>query len=116
MACLELLTAYPGPLVVPVLTITEVVYLVATRLGPESEVKFLGDLAAGAFTVESVHPADWLRIAELVWQYRDLPLGAVDASVVAAGERLRIETVATLDRRHFAVVQPQHVSGFTLIP
>ena len=59
---------------------------------------------------------DWLRIGELVWQYRDLPLGTVDASVVAAAERLLISSVATLDRRHFAVVQPAHLESFALVP
>ena len=49
---------------------------------------------------------DWLRIAELVARYGDLPLGTVDASVVAAAERLGVTEVATLDRRHFSVVRP----------
>ncbi len=57
-----------------------------------------------------------MRIAELVWQYRDLPLGSVDASVVTAGERLGIEEVATLDRRHFSIVRPTHTFGFELLP
>jgi uncharacterized protein len=96
--------------------ITEVAYLVATRLGTAAEVRFLGDLAAGNFLVEPVAPADWLRIAELVSQYRDLPLGTVDASVVTAAERLRIVEVATLDHRHFGVVHPRHVAAFALLP
>lgn len=91
-------------------------YLVGTRLGPEPEVRFLGDLAAGAFTVESVVAAEWLRIAELVARYRDLPLGTVDASVVATAERLGIRQVATVDRRHFAVVRPNHIAAFQLLP
>lgn len=101
---------------VPTLVITEVVYLLATRLGTESEVRFLGDLAGGSFTVAPVDAADWLRIAELVARYRDLPLGTVDASVVAAAERLGIKEVATIDRRHFTVVRPAHVDTFTLLP
>ena len=104
-----------GPLVVPVLVITEVAYLIATRFGAEAEVRFLGDLAGGAFAVEPVHAADWLRVAELVWRYRDLRLGTVDASVVAASERLGITDVATLDRRHFGVVRPRHVEALTIV-
>ncbi|MGN6686135.1 MAG: type II toxin-antitoxin system VapC family toxin [Actinomycetales bacterium] len=115
-ASLELLETHPGPLIVPMLVITEVAYLLATRVGPEPEVRFLGDLAAGAFTVEPVAAADWLRIAELVARYRDLPLGTVDASVVAAAERMGITEVATLDHRHFAVVRPAHVDAFRLLP
>lgn len=96
--------------------ITEVAYLLATRLGVEPEVRFLGDLAAGAFVVEPVAAADWLRIAELVARYRSLPLGTVDASVVAAAERLGLVEIATIDRRHFTVVRPRHVEAFTLLP
>ncbi|MBI3973483.1 MAG: PIN domain-containing protein [Chloroflexi bacterium] len=114
--CLELLATHPGPLVVPLLVVTEVAYLLASRLGAEAEVRFLGDLASGAFVLEPVHPADWLRVAELVWRYRDLPLGTVDASVVAAAERLGISVVATLDHRHSRVVRPAHTAALTLLP
>lgn len=115
-ACLELLETHPGPLVVPTLVITEVVYLLATRLGTEAEVRFLGDLAGGAFSVEPVRAPDWLRIIELVARYRNLPLGAADASVVAAAERLGVAEIATVDRRHFGVVRPAHRAAFTLLP
>lgn len=115
-ASLELLETHPGALIVPTLVITEVVYLLATRLGVGPEVRFLGDVAAGAFVVEPVAPSDWMRVAELVAAYRDLPLGTVDASVVAAAERLGVAEVATVDRRHFAVVRPRHVEAFTLLP
>lgn len=100
----------------PTSVITEVAYLLGTRLGTEPEVRFLGDLAAGAFTVEPVAVADWLRIAELVARYGDLPLGTLNASVVTAAERLRVTEIATVDRRHFTVVRPNHVAAFTLLP
>ena len=113
--CLELLETHQGPLVVPELVITEVVYLLGTRLGVDAEIRFIGDLASGNLIPEPVAPADWLRIAELVGVYRDLPLGTVDASVVAAAERLGISQVATLDRRHFSIVRPVGRS-FDLLP
>jgi predicted nucleic acid-binding protein len=90
------------------LVVTEVAYLIGTRLGVAAEVRFLGDLAAGNLIPEPVAAGDWIRIAELVARYEDLPLGTVDASVVALSERRSVATVATLDRRHFAVVQPTH--------
>ncbi len=115
-ACLQLLEEHPGPLIVPELVVAEVAHLVGTRLGAAAEVRFLGDLVAGNLISEPVHPSDWIRIAELVWRYRDLPLGTVDASVVAAAERLRAVDVATLDHRHFSVVRPAHAAGFRLLP
>jgi uncharacterized protein len=107
------LETHPGPLIVPTLVITEVAHLLASRLGTESEVRFLGDLAAGELIVEPVAAGDWMRIAELVARYHDLSLGTVDASVVAAAERLGIDQVATLDHRHFAVVRPAHTAVLT---
>lgn len=98
------------------LVVTEVTYFIGTRLGTEAEVRFLGDLAAGDFAVEPVSAADWMRIAELVARYRDLPLGTVDGSVVAACERLGLTEVATFDRRHFSVVRPNHTEEFALLP
>ncbi len=115
-ASLELLETHPGPLIVPLLVVTEVAYLLASRLGAEPEVRFLGDLAAGAFSVDYVPAGDWLRIAELAADYRDLPLGTVDASLVAASERLDVTQIATTDRRHFGVVRPRHADAFALLP
>jgi uncharacterized protein len=110
-----LLESHPGPLIVPTLVVTEVVYLIGTRLGVEAEVRFLGDLASGTFTVEPVRPAEWLRIAELVATYQDLPLGTVDASVVALAERLEVIDLATIDLRHFTIVRPRHAPAFNIV-
>ncbi len=113
---MSLLTNHPGPLIVPQLVVTEVAYLLETRLGADAEVRFLGDLAAGNLIPEPVQVGDWIRIAELVAAYRDLPLGTVDASVVATAERLGVTQLATLDRRHFTVVRPAHAPAFEILP
>jgi len=97
------------------LVITEVTYLLGTRLGVDPEARFLGDLAAGNLISEPVAAADWLRIAELIVRYRDLPLGTVDASVIATAERLDITDLGTLDRRHFTIVRPT-AGAFLLLP
>jgi uncharacterized protein len=55
-------------------------------------------------------------MVELVAQYHDLPLGSVDASVVAAAERLGETEIATVDRRHFGVVRPMHAVAFDIRP
>lgn len=100
----------------PQLVVAEVAYLLEARLGMEAEVRFVGDLAAGNLIPEPVHPGDWMRIAELVADYGDLPLGTVDASVIAAAERLRVVELATLDRRHFTIVRPAHAPAFEILP
>jgi len=114
-ACLELLLDHPGPLLVPTMVIAEVTYFVQQRLDHQTEVRLLGDLSAGNLIAVPVAAADWLRMAELVATYRNLPLGSTDASVVAAAERLGETEIATLDRRDFSVVKPAH-GPFTLLP
>jgi hypothetical protein len=66
--------------------------------------------------VEAPAPADWLRMAGLVEQYADFPLGGADASIVALAERLGVETIITLDRRHFGAIRPRHCEAFRLLP
>jgi predicted nucleic acid-binding protein len=112
----RLLQTHPGPLLVPSLVIAEVAHLAERRLGPRAELLLAQDFAEGLLTVEPVQPADWLRIAELTARYVDLPLGLVDASVVACAERLEARQVATVDRKHFSAVRPAHVPAFELLP
>jgi uncharacterized protein len=66
--------------------------------------------------VESLGEVDFERMGALVTTYADLPLGAVDASVIAVAERLGASVVLTIDRRHFSVVRPRHIEAFTLLP
>lgn len=101
-------------LVIPALTVAEVTYMIGRRLGPSAEARFLRGLAE--LDVEAPAAEDWPRIADLVELYEDFPLGGTDASVVALAERLGTELVVTLDRRHFAAVQPRHCAAFQLVP
>jgi predicted nucleic acid-binding protein len=114
--CVDLLSHEPGPLLVPTLVLTEVAYLLGDRIGPHAELAFARAISAGELVVEPVVEADWSRIAELTDQYLDLPLGLVDASIVALAERLGVDRIATLDHRHFATVRPRHVAAFALVP
>jgi predicted nucleic acid-binding protein len=101
-------------LVIPALVVAEVTYLVGRRLGARAESRFLQALAD--FDVEAPAPLDWPRIAELVEQYADFPLGGTDASAVALAERLGTDLVITLDRRHFGAVRPRHCPALQLLP
>lgn len=114
--CVELLSQAPRPLMVPSLVVTEVAYFLADRIGHKAEQAFARSLRDGELHVEPVEPMDWSRIDQLLSEYADLPLGIVDASVVAACERLGAATLATLDRRHFSVVRPRHRDALILLP
>jgi len=112
----DLLSSAPRPLLVPALVVTEVAYLLADRIGAHAEVAFARSLERGELLVEPVLDSDWPRIVELTDRYEDLPIGIVDASVIALAERRELDTIVTLDHRHFGTVKPRHVDAFTLVP
>lgn len=101
-------------LVIPVMVAAEVTYFIGSRLGPGAEATFLRGLAD--LDVEAPSPDEWRRIAELVEEYGDFPLGGTDASVVALAERLDTSAIVTLDHRHFSAVRPGHCEALTLFP
>jgi predicted nucleic acid-binding protein len=73
-------------------------------------------VAHAPVTLHSVDEVDLHRIADLIDTYADLPLGIVDATVIATAERLGVSSVATLDHRHFTIVRPRHIEAFDLLP
>jgi predicted nucleic acid-binding protein len=101
-------------LLVPVAVLPEVTDLLHTRLGAKAERRFLGSVAAGELDVDMLKPRDISRAHELMARYPDL--GFVDLSIVATAERLKIRTIATTDRRHFAQVAPKHTPAFECVP
>lgn len=104
------------PLVLPSATLGEIGYFLGGRSTPQSEARFLRQIANGSIRVLDPLPADYLRAADLVEQYADFPLGTVDAIIVAMAERLDITTIFTLDRRHFGAIRPAHCASFVLVP
>jgi uncharacterized protein len=114
--CLRLLRQAEGPLLVPSPVLGEIGYLLQSRVGPHAEATFLKSFSHDGFHIAELEERDIRRMAELVETYLDLPLGMVDAAVIAIAERLRLTEIATLDHRHFAVVQPNHTPAFILLP
>ncbi len=114
LACRTALSRAELRLVVPALAVAEATYFVGSRLGATAESAFLRGI--GELDVEGPSREDFARIAELVEQYADFPLGGTDASVIALAERLGAPIVVTLDRRHFAAVVPRHREAFELVP
>ncbi|MGA8744517.1 MAG: PIN domain-containing protein [Solirubrobacterales bacterium] len=100
--------------VIPAPVATETAQMIARRLGSVAEAKFHRALATQE--VEPLALEDFTRIAELIEQYADFPLGGVDASVIALAERLGTALVLTLDHRHFAAVRPSHCHSLELLP
>ena len=102
----------PGPWIVPAAILGELGYLIANRGTPAALDTLLQDLADGTYALDS-GVDDIGRVRTLVRRYADLPLGLVDAVVIACAER-NGGRVATLDLRHFGVVARE--GTITVVP
>jgi predicted nucleic acid-binding protein len=114
--CAVLLRDSGEDLVVPGPVLVELDYFVRKLLGVDAWAMFVADVVAGAYRLEDVDERTLERAADLERAYAALPLGLVDASVIALCERLGETKVATLDRRHFSVVRPSHCAALRLLP
>lgn len=103
-ALLELFEEDPEAWILPWAVLPEVDYLVANHVGHKAAEAFVSDLAASAFTVEWGKAADLERARQICQRHRSLHLGLVDGVVIAVAERLKADSIATLDLRHFGAV------------
>jgi predicted nucleic acid-binding protein len=114
--CAQLFAETPDPIVVPAPVLVELDWMgrsFGRRMVTDTTLKAVED---GSLEVEELTRGDYLRVRALCRRYEDLPLGLVDASVIAVAERLGETAIVTLDRRHFSVVRPRHVAAFELLP
>ena len=118
--CRVLLEQRAGELLLSPYVIAEVCWMVSSRIGAEAEVNVIDAVAAGELQQVDLTTEDLQRTGELLHRYRDLHggqgLSAADASTIALAERLSLHEIATLDVTDFAVVRPNHVDHFTLLP
>jgi uncharacterized protein len=99
-----------------VTVIPETCYLLHRWLGHPVMRAFIHNLQDPIWNIEQIQPQDWARVDMLLNQYADARLDLVDATLVAAAERLNIETILTLDQRDFRLIRPKHVDYFTILP
>jgi len=114
--CRALIEASTEPVVIPAPVLVEVDYWVHRRLHAGVMIALLDDIESGAYLVEAPQRTDYRRIREVVDRYSDSDVGFVDAAVFAVVERLGEPKVASLDHRHFSILQPRHVDSLTLVP
>jgi len=114
-ACVRLLST-EEQLIVPAPVLVEVAWLASRRLETSAFAAFLTDIDEGSYRIADLTRADYSRVNELCSRYADLPLGFVDAAVLAVVERLSEHKLATLDHRHFRVVRPRHTASLHLLP
>jgi predicted nucleic acid-binding protein len=112
--CVAYLDGLNEPVLSTVTVIPEAAYLIRERLGRRAEHALIRSITDRELDVEALRDADWARAVELMQKYPDI--GFVDASVAAIAERLRLPSIATTDRRHFATIRPRHRRAFELHP
>ncbi len=102
-------------LLVPTSVLCEVDYFLCKYLG-ENTAKTFFERVVKNNELLTFDQLDLERVNQIRRYYQDLPLGFVDASIVALAERYRIRKVLTLDRRHFRVIKPLHLDYLELLP
>ncbi len=103
-------------ILIPATVLPEVDYLVNKYLGERVARSFLEALIDGSFQYLLVELIDIDRAVKIMARYQDIPLGLVDASLVALAERHQINRILTLDRRHFSIVRPEGIKYFEFLP
>ncbi len=63
-----------------------------------------------------VDVSDLQQALKVMARYQGVPLGLVDASLVALAERYQIQRILTLDRRHFSLIQLETMDYLELLP
>lgn len=105
-----------APFLLSPFVLAELDYLLATRVGADAERALLGEVARGAFQLESFTAADVRQALVLLERYRDLGLGLADASLLVLAHRHRTRAILTLDERHFRAVRGLDGTPLELVP
>ncbi len=101
--------------ILPSTTIGEICYMLNSRFGSKIELIFLQEIIKTSFQLEILKDEDIIRIIEILKKYETLNIGYVDASIVAIAERLKINKILTLDRKHFELIAPKGFDFFDIL-
>ena len=110
----EAVAQEPGPFVVSPYVVAELDYLVATRLGTDAEQRVLAELASPAYVLATVDRDDLRACTALISRY--VGIGVADASMLVLADRLGIDRVLTLDRRHFEAARTPAGRALAIVP
>ena len=106
-----------GPLLLSPFVLTELDYLLVTRVGRRAEVALLNEIARGAYRLEPFAATDVMEAVRVIERYPDFGnLGLADASIVVLAERHGAHDILTLDERHFRAIRGPGERPFRLLP
>lgn len=115
-AILADLETEPGELIIPAPVTSEIDYLLAQRFGAAARRAFLGDMAAGRFTMAALERDDYTATLDLESGYADLDLGLADCSVAILAGRYRTTRILSFDHRRFRAIAPPQGGAFIILP
>lgn len=114
--CLDATKRLPaGPLVTTWPCFTEAMYLVFQAGGYPAQAALWRWRVAGRLSLHDLTGTEIDRMTALMDKYRDIPMDLADASLVAAGERLGIQRIFTLDS-DFYIYRLANGSALECIP
>ena len=100
------------PLVTTLASITEALHLL--DFNRNAQIDFLGWVHRGAVEIHNIENNDFKRLKELTEKYRDLPMDFADSCLVYIAEKLKLNTIATIDR-DFSIYRIQGRRKFQII-
>lgn len=115
-ACVRVARDLRSKIVLPVTVLPEATFFIGRRLSHRAMRAFIRQVQHPNWHIENLAGDDLSRSHQLLAQYGDAHLDFVDATIVAIAERLRINTVLTLDQRDFYMIRPLHTDYFTVLP
>ena len=110
-----LVSASPPRILSP-FVLAELDYLIASRVGHESQVALLDEVTRGAYQLEPFSSGDVAEARRIIERYADLRIGLADASVVVLAQRHRTLDLLCADERHFRVLRGPGGKPFRLMP
>jgi uncharacterized protein len=113
--CTAALETESAPLL-PDVVLPELAYLILRELGYPALTTLLRSIATGELVQVKSTPQDLERAAEILEKYADSRVDFVDCAIVAMAERLNLNKILTVDRRHFTIFRPSHCGYFDIAP
>lgn len=101
---------------IPAPVTAEVDYLLRQHGGPQAARRFLEDVAAGRFRVESLTQTEHGLALALHDRFAALDLGLADLSVAILAFRYRTRRLLTFAERDFRAIIPLQGDTFILLP
>jgi len=99
-------------LITTIASITETLHLL--DFNRNAQIDFLKWVHFGGVSIEPIITVDFLEIQELTIKYHDLPMDFADACLVFLGNKLKIDTIATIDR-DFDIYRLKSKKPFTIL-